>query len=50
LGVEVEDSDSLTINARSVVDEILRRFLIGAVARAMQPGCDMPWMPVFVGA
>jgi hypothetical protein len=50
LGVEAEDSDSLTINGRGVADEILRRFLIAAVARAMQPGCDMPWMPVFVGA
>jgi hypothetical protein len=50
LGIEAEDSDSLTINGRSVTDEIMRRFLIGAVARAMQPGCDMPWMPIFVGA
>ena len=50
LGVEADDSDSLTINGRAVADEILRRFLIGAVARAMQPGCDMPWIPIFVGA
>jgi hypothetical protein len=50
LGIEVEDSDSLAINGRAVADEILRRFLIGAVARAMQPGCDMPWIPIFVGA
>lgn len=49
LGVEAEDSDALTINGRGVADEILRRFFTASVARAMQPGCDVPWMPVFVG-
>lgn len=31
-------------------DLVLRRALIGAVARAMNPGCDMDWMPILVGS
>ncbi len=29
--------------------KILQRFLIGAVARAYQPGCSMSWIPIFIG-
>lgn len=32
-----------------LADVILRRALIGAVARTLQPGCDMDWMPILVG-
>lgn len=49
IGIDADDSDALTINGRGVADEILRRFFIAAVARAMEPGCDVAWMPVFVG-
>ena len=28
----------------------LQRFLIGAVARAYDPGCTMSWMPILIGA
>lgn len=31
-------------------DEVMKRFLIGAVARAFEPGCTHDWMPIFVGA
>ena len=34
---------------RCYADEVMRRFLIGAVARVMQPGCAMDWMPILVG-
>ena len=27
----------------------LQRFLIGAVARAYNPGCNMSWIPIFIG-
>ena len=30
-------------------DEVMKRFLIGAVARAFKPGCVHDWMPIFVG-
>lgn len=32
-----------------MADVVLRRALIGAVARTLQPGCDMDWMPILVG-
>lgn len=32
-----------------VADEVLRRFLIGAVARVFQPGCAHDWIPVLIG-
>lgn len=49
LGVHDDDSDALVISGRRIADEILRRFFVASVARAMEPGCDVPWMPVFVG-
>jgi len=36
-------------NGNLVADEVLRRFLIGAVARVFQPGCTHDWMPVLIG-
>lgn len=33
-----------------MADVVLRRALIGAVARTLQPGCDMDWMPILVGS
>lgn len=50
LGIDGEDSDNLHLEGQHIADVILRRFFIAAVARAMKPGCDAPWMPVFVGA
>lgn len=37
-------------NGERVADVILKRFLIGAVARVIQPGCDHDWMPILIGA
>lgn len=49
LGVPSSDSELLQIGGLHVADVVLRRFLIAAVARTMEPGCDVPWLPVFVG-
>jgi hypothetical protein len=35
---------------RKLADVIIERFLIGAVARVMQPGCDHDWMPILIGS
>ena len=35
---------------RKLADVIIERFLIGAVARVMDPGCDHDWMPILVGS
>ncbi|MEB3319592.1 MAG: VapE domain-containing protein, partial [Cyanobium sp.] len=37
-------------DGQRMADVVLRRALIGAVARTMQPGCDMDWMPILVGS
>jgi hypothetical protein len=34
---------------RCFADVIMERFLIGAVARAMNPGCTHDWMPILIG-
>ena len=50
LGVEGDDLENPRMaNGQRVADAILERFVIGAVARAMEPGCDVPWMPILVG-
>lgn len=36
-------------NGQLLMDVVVQRFLIGAVARALQPGCPMDWMPILVG-
>ena len=33
----------------TLATQVLQRFLIGAVARAFDPGCAMDWMPILVG-
>lgn len=35
---------------RKLADVIIERFLIGAVARVMDPGCDHDWMPILIGS
>lgn len=35
---------------RLVADVILERFLIGAVARVLSPGCSHDWMPILIGS
>lgn len=37
-------------DGRKLADVILERFLIGAVARVMDPGCDHDWMPILIGS
>lgn len=34
---------------RYIADVILERFLIGAVARVLNPGCTHDWMPILIG-
>lgn len=36
-------------DGRKLADVIIERFLIGAVARVMEPGCDHDWMPILIG-
>lgn len=33
-----------------VADVIMKRFLIGAVARILEPGCTHDWMPILIGS
>ena len=50
LGVDGDDLENPILSSgQRVADAILERFCVGAVARAMEPGCDMPWMPILVG-
>lgn len=42
-------SNPIMPSGRPYCDEVIRRFLIGAVARVMKPGCRMDWMPVLYG-
>ena len=32
-----------------LINELLAKFFIGSVARAMNPGCSFSWMPILVG-
>ena len=51
LGVEGETITNPRLpTGRLYADEVLRRFLIGAVARALQPGCPHSWMLILVGS
>jgi hypothetical protein len=50
LGVEAESDDNPRLpTGRLYADEVVRRFLVGAVARALDPGCPHSWMPILVG-
>jgi hypothetical protein len=35
---------------RLLADVVLERFLIGAVARVLSPGCTHDWMPILIGS
>lgn len=51
LGVPPEGDDNpLMPDGRLYADVVIERFLLGAVARAIEPGCSMPWMPVLQGS
>ena len=51
LGVPPEGEDNpLMPDGRLYADVVMERFLLGAVARAIEPGCSMPWMPVLQGS
>jgi hypothetical protein len=51
LGVPPEGDDNPRMpDGRLYADVVLERFLLGAVARAIEPGCSMPWMPVLQGS
>ncbi len=49
LGIETDGINDIDPDGNYVADTILKRFLIAAVARTMEPGCDVPWLPVLVG-
>lgn len=51
LGVPPEGDDNPRMpDGRLYADVVIERFLLGAVARAIEPGCSMPWMPVLQGS
>mgnify|MGYP006277365773 CR=1 FL=1 len=51
LGVSPEGGDNPRLpNGQLLANAILQRFLIGAVARALDPGCPHPWMPILIGS
>ena len=37
-------------NNHALATQAMQRMMIGAVARAMNPGCSMSWLPILVGA
>ena len=37
-------------NKHSIATLAMQRMMIGAVARAYNPGCSMSWLPILVGA
>lgn len=37
-------------DGRKFADVIMERFLIGAVARVLEPGCTHDWMPILIGS
>jgi hypothetical protein len=50
LGVEPEGPENPRMPCGNLyADVVLKRFLIGAVARAVDPGCKHPWMPILIG-
>jgi hypothetical protein len=50
LGVEEETfQNPMLPSGRLYADEVMRRFLIGAVARIFDPGCSHSWMLILVG-
>lgn len=51
LGTE-EDSTTNPIlpSGQPYADVVMQRFLIGAVARALDPGCTHDWLPILIGS
>lgn len=50
LGLSDDEAENPVLpDGMHLADVIVRRFLIGAVARAFQPGCTMDWMPILIG-
>lgn len=51
LGVPPEGPDNPRMPSGELfADLMMRRFLIGAVARALNPGCTHSWMPILIGS
>lgn len=42
-------ANPMMAHGQSYADAVIERFLIGACARAFEPGTEHPWMPVLVG-
>ncbi len=45
-----EDQNPKMPDGTRIADLILKRFLVGAVARILNPGCIHDWMPVLIGS
>lgn len=50
LGLSEDDTENPTLpDGQRLGDVVIKRFLIGAVARVLDPGCTMDWMPILIG-
>lgn len=50
LGVPEEGTENPLMPCGNLyADVVLKRFLVGAVARALNPGCPHGWMPILIG-
>ena len=50
LGLSKEETENPMLpNGQRLGDVVIKRFLIGAVARVLDPGCTMDWMPILIG-
>ena len=51
LGLPEEGANNPRLESGQLLhDAIMQRFFIGAVARALNPGCTHDWMPILVGS
>lgn len=51
LGVSEDDIQNPVMPCGNrLADVILKRFLVGAVARVLSPGCRHDWMPILIGS
>jgi hypothetical protein len=50
LGAPCEGPDNPRLpSGQLYADAVMQRFLVGAVARALKPGCTHDWMPILIG-
>ena len=48
-GIDIDITNPLMPCGNTLADVVMKRFLVGAVARALEPGCVHDWMPILIG-